>query len=218
MHNICYLGTTGAGKSTQANLMSELLEMNMIASGDIARRVMDKKTKDLFKRGELSPHEGLIRNEISRKMREAGKPVVLDGCPRTLDQYKWLLERCGEYGLIGIYLAVPWELAVKRTLERGRDEHDVDEKAAKERHKTFLAKTMPVVDAIDKCGQLIRIDYDQGEDENAVFKFTLEELRLYLRKTVLNNLMDRVSVHKAPVRVQGKSIEEMAAETEWPKG
>jgi adenylate kinase len=87
---IVLLGPPGAGKGTQAQIISEKLGLPHISSGDIFRENLKNKT-DLgqkadgyMKRGELVPDDitiAMIRERLSRPDCQPG--ALLDGFPRT---------------------------------------------------------------------------------------------------------------------------------------
>lgn len=85
-------GPPGAGKGTQAVLLSEKFKAAHISTGDILRESVSKgtevgiKAKGYMDRGELVPDEVVI--EIAKqKIAEVGKSgFILDGFPRTVPQ------------------------------------------------------------------------------------------------------------------------------------
>lgn len=90
---IVLLGAPGAGKGTQANLISKQLGLPHISSGDIFRENLKNKTElgnqveGILARGELVPDDitiAMIQDRISRA--DCAKGAVLDGFPRTPTQ------------------------------------------------------------------------------------------------------------------------------------
>jgi adenylate kinase len=110
---IVLLGPPGAGKGTQAKLVSGKLKMPHISSGDIFRENLKNKT-DLgaladgyISRGELVPDDvtiAMIKDRLSRS--DCGKGALLDGFPRTVAQAAALDEMLTE--LDGQVIAVPY--------------------------------------------------------------------------------------------------------------
>lgn len=95
--NIIILGAPGAGKGTQAELISEVLQLEHIASGDLFRRAQNSGTeigniaKSYMEKGLLVPDEVTVRM-VLEKIATLGcdQGFILDGFPRTLEQAKAL--------------------------------------------------------------------------------------------------------------------------------
>jgi adenylate kinase len=121
---IVLLGPPGAGKGTQAKLISEKMGLPHISSGDIfrenlkAQTELGKQAKGYMNRGELVP-DGLtiamIRERLSRP--DCGAGAILDGFPRTTAQADTLAEMlAGLDGRVSIvpYIYVPAEVLIER--------------------------------------------------------------------------------------------------------
>lgn len=87
------LGPPGAGKGTQARMLSESLGLPQISSGDIFRENLKQQTelgvlaKQYMDRGELVPDDVTIKMVMDRLARpDCAQGVVFDGFPRTLTQ------------------------------------------------------------------------------------------------------------------------------------
>jgi len=87
------LGPPGAGKGTHAKILSEKWHAPHLATGDILRSHIAKKTplglkaKEVIERGELMP-DRLINDMMAEEIKAAGceHGFVLDGYPRTIGQ------------------------------------------------------------------------------------------------------------------------------------
>ncbi len=110
---IVLLGPPGAGKGTQAKLVSGKLKMPHISSGDIFRENLKNKTElgDLaggyINRGELVPDDvtiAMIKDRLSRP--DCREGALLDGFPRTAAQAEALDEMLVD--LNGSVIAVPY--------------------------------------------------------------------------------------------------------------
>lgn len=97
------LGAPGAGKGTQAQLLTEALGIPHLASGDVFRGVraedseMGALVRSFYDRGMLVPDAVAIRLILTVLAREdyaAG--AMLDGFPRTLDQARSLDEELAQ--------------------------------------------------------------------------------------------------------------------------
>jgi len=87
------LGPPGAGKGTQAVVLSERLDISHISTGDILREEVKEgsalglKAKQIMQRGSLVPDEiivQIVKKAINGK--KAANGFILDGFPRTLVQ------------------------------------------------------------------------------------------------------------------------------------
>jgi len=92
-HYIVMLGAPGAGKGTQARMLSEALGIPQVSSGDIFRENLKNQTslgllaKQYMDKGELVPDDVTINMVMDRLGRQdAASGAVLDGFPRTLAQ------------------------------------------------------------------------------------------------------------------------------------
>ncbi len=110
---IVILGPPGAGKGTQAQIISKKLGLPHISSGDIFRENLKKgttlgKQAELYiNRGELVPDDltiAMIRERLTRQDCTGG--ALLDGFPRTVAQAKALDELLS--GFSGSINAVPY--------------------------------------------------------------------------------------------------------------
>jgi adenylate kinase len=91
------LGPPGAGKGTQAALVSQQAGVAHVATGDLFREnirnqtELGKQAKAYVDRGELVPDQLTVRMLLDRLDRpDTQKGVLLDGFPRTVDQAKAL--------------------------------------------------------------------------------------------------------------------------------
>jgi len=118
------LGAPGAGKGTQADILSKELNLPHIASGDLFRQALEKRTdvgllaKSYMDKGELVPDEITIRMILERMdQTDCASGCLFDGFPRTLQQAKALDQALKERGRTvdrAIYIEVPDEELVKR--------------------------------------------------------------------------------------------------------
>ena len=95
------LGAPGAGKGTQAEIVSEHLNIPTISTGNIIREAlksgteMGLKAKEYMESGKLVPDEvviGIIRDRLAQDDCKGG--FILDGFPRTIPQAE-ALDRMG---------------------------------------------------------------------------------------------------------------------------
>ncbi len=90
---IVLLGPPGAGKGTQAKVLSQELQLAHISSGDLFRDHLQRKTElgvlaqGYMTRGELVPDNltiSMIRERMGKP--DCAKGAILDGFPRTVPQ------------------------------------------------------------------------------------------------------------------------------------
>ena len=118
------LGAPGAGKGTQADILSQEMDLPHIASGDLFRQALEKRTevgllaKSYMDKGELVPDDTTIKLILERiNQPDCVSGCLFDGFPRTLHQAKVLDEALKEQGKTidkAIYIEVPNEELVKR--------------------------------------------------------------------------------------------------------
>ena len=125
---IVLLGPPGAGKGTQAQIISEKLGLPHISSGDIFRENLKKQTElgkqadGYMKRGELVPDDltiAMIRDRLSRPDCKPG--ALLDGFPRTPAQAEALSQMLAGFGgrVDAVpYISVPEQVLVERLTGR----------------------------------------------------------------------------------------------------
>jgi adenylate kinase len=96
---IVLLGAPGAGKGTQAAVLSQKLKLAHIASGDLFRQALEKGTelgrqaKTYMEKGKLVPNEITIKMVLERiKAPDCDGGIILDGFPRNVEQAKALDE------------------------------------------------------------------------------------------------------------------------------
>lgn len=122
------LGPPGAGKGTQAVMLSERLHFLHLSTGDILREnvkqgtVIGKKAKAFMEKGELVPDDIVIEMMLEKiKTSDKDKGFILDGFPRTIYQTKKLdaeLEKLGlPIGLV-VYFKTSIDVVIFRLTGR----------------------------------------------------------------------------------------------------
>ncbi len=121
---IVLLGPPGAGKGTQAEIVSEKLGLVHVSSGDIFRENLKQQTElgklaqGYMNRGELVPDDvtiAMIRERLSRA--DCVKGALLDGFPRTPAQADALSGMLATFnGQVNSvpYISVPDEVLIER--------------------------------------------------------------------------------------------------------
>ena len=119
MKNIIFIAPPAAGKGTQSNMLKEKYGYIHISTGDLLRLEIASgsklgcEVKNIIDKGNLVSDE-LIIDIIKNKLIEIkGKPFILDGFPRTLNQAE-SLDGILDDNYETIYLELSREDAVKR--------------------------------------------------------------------------------------------------------
>lgn len=125
---IVLLGPPGVGKGTQAEVLTEKLNLPHISSGDIFRENikngtdMGKLAQTYMKKGELVPDDvtvAMIRERFSRP--DCANGAILDGFPRTpaqADTLALMLEGFGGSVNLVPYITAPKEVLMERLAGR----------------------------------------------------------------------------------------------------
>jgi adenylate kinase len=100
-----FLGLPGAGKGTQARILSERLDIPQISTGDILREHVQEgsrlgiEARTYMDRGEYVPDDLVVRMVEERLSEpDASKGFILDGFPRTVRQAQALEIALAELG------------------------------------------------------------------------------------------------------------------------
>lgn len=161
------LGPPGAGKGTQAALVSQGAGVAHVATGDLFRENIRNQTelgiqaKAFVDRGELVPDQLTVRLLLDRLDRpDTQKGVLLDGFPRTVDQARALDEALKERGQAVdkvLYINVGGEEVVRRLAGRW-----TCRQCGAVYHQVFSPPKQPGV--CDQCGgELYQRDDDKPE-------------------------------------------------------
>ena len=205
---IVLLGPPGAGKGTQAEIVSKKLGLAHISSGAIFRENIKNQTelgilvKDILERGDLVPDDAtqaMIEERLGRPDCEKG--ALLDGFPRTPTQAQamddMLASLGGQVDAVP-YIQVPEEELVKRLSGRWtcRAEGHIF-------HESFNPPKQPGICDIDGS-ELYQRDDDARETVQ-------RRIRVYLEQTA--PLIDHYRQQGKLIEIDGnQSIDSVTAE------
>lgn len=180
------MGTTMAGKTEHGKALARELGYDYIASGDIARSLMDEKTKVEFAQGKLSPHDEKIRQTIYGLILKSNAVggVVLDGFPRNAAHVidfitwleDWLHQTASRATVTVIRLDVPISVIIARVSKRGRDQFDTSDIVLK-RHTVFLDETVQPLEYLAHVyGSIVTITLASEASFDSVHQTIVNEL------------------------------------------
>ena len=164
------VGPPGAGKGTQARLITSTYGIPDISTGDIFRANIKNETplgvqvKAIVDAGDYVPDSltnELVTNRIAED--DAKNGFLLDGYPRTLEQVHYLdelLERNGQKLDAVIQLVADQDEIVARLTKRAREQGRADdsEQAIRHRQEVYLRETSPLVAVYRDRGLLLEVD------------------------------------------------------------
>jgi adenylate kinase len=125
---VLLIGAVGAGKGTQADMLSRELRLPHLASGNLFRQALrdgtplGERARAYMERGDLVPDDvtiAMFTDELAKPA--AARGAILDGFPRTAGQAEALdavLDGQGERIGHAIYIDVPQEELVERVSGR----------------------------------------------------------------------------------------------------
>ncbi|QPK79575.1 adenylate kinase [Corynebacterium lizhenjunii] len=147
------LGPPGAGKGTQAAILSEKLGVPHISTGDLFRANIGEGTplgveaKSYIDAGKLVPTDVTARMVADRlNQDDAAAGFLLDGFPRTVEQADILAQLLADKGqqLDGVInYEVSEDVVVERMLARGRA--DDNEETIRTRLGVYREETFPLI-------------------------------------------------------------------------
>ena len=155
---IVLMGPTGAGKSSQGDVLAAALGGTHLSSGKILRD--DPTTAGLLTGGALAPAaevERVVGEALDRVPQD--HPVILDGFPRTMSNVEWLENHLAEHSrklVRVIFLDLDFETSMQRL--GLRDRSDDAPEAVEKKWREFAEKTKPVIEHYEQLGLLKHVD------------------------------------------------------------
>ena len=204
------LGAPGAGKGTQAEILSRELEIPTISTGNILRAAMKEGTpvglqaKSYVESGKLVPDEviiGIIKERLAQP--DCANGYILDGVPRTIPQAQ-AMEDMG----IAVDCALSIEVSDETIVERmsGR-------RTCKDCSATFhIVSNPPKKEGVcDFCGGKLGIRADDApetvRDRLATYHKDTEPLKEFYEKRGKLRSVDNQPTIEATTAVIRKALE-----------
>ncbi|MDN5725464.1 MAG: adenylate kinase [Propionibacteriales bacterium] len=162
------MGPPGAGKGTQAKVISEKFGIPAISTGDIFRENVKAGTPLGLEAKRVMDAGGYVGDDITNPIvadrlaePDAADGFLLDGYPRTTPQVDALDAMLGEVKLNAVISLVADTEAVvgrlrKRAVEQGRS--DDTEEAFRIRQEVYRAETSPLLEVYRQRGLLVEVD------------------------------------------------------------
>jgi adenylate kinase len=164
------MGPPGAGKGTQATVISGLLGVPHVSTGDIFRKNVAGGTslgieaKRYMDAGEYVPDgvtNAMVRDRLSQDDCRPG--FLLDGYPRTVEQVGELssmLSSSGESLHRVVELTVDVDEVVQRLVLRAAEQgrSDDSEDVIRRRLEVYFHQTAPLTAMYESQGLLVRVD------------------------------------------------------------
>lgn len=199
------LGPPGAGKGTQAKVLSEAYKIPHISTGDMLREAVKAKTqvgmkaKEFMDKGGLVPDEVVIEIVAERVARpDCKKGFILDGFPRTGAQAKALDSTLRKLNCpidLALYFKTSIEMIIQRLSGR---------RVCRNCAATYHVKNIPpkVSGKCDLCGgELYQRDDDKEEtvrNRIKVYEDTVPEvINYYEAKGILRTVSGDMDVDEA---------------------
>tara|TARA_Y100000766_G_scaffold79465_1_gene67570 strand:+ start:1914 stop:2462 length:549 start_codon:yes stop_codon:yes gene_type:complete len=165
--HLLFLGAPGAGKGTQAELLSKKNSYLHLSTGELLRNEIEmntklgKKVKDIMDRGELVS-DVLVLEIVTKNLDKNSNGWILDGYPRNLSQANSLNEvliKIKQPLEVVFYLDIPEEVLIERLLLRGRKDDNKD--TIKTRLNIYKETTEPLIQYYKDLSLLEYIDADR---------------------------------------------------------
>ncbi len=196
MKNIIFIAPPAAGKGTQSNMLKEKFGYNHISTGDMLREAINSgseigaEVKNIIDKGELVSDVLIIKLVKDKLTSLKGKPFILDGFPRTLNQAESL-----DKILTDDYIVIYLDLAESEAINRitGRLTCNCGKS-----YNVNIDKLKPKVDGIcDNCGSiLIKRDDDNVESFKVRFKTFLDNTDSILKYYEDKEKLIKIDVNK----------------------
>lgn len=149
---LLFLGPPGAGKGTQAQLISSKQGLVHLSTGDLLRSevqaasTLGKAVETIMNRGELVSDD-LVLAIVESQLKQTSSGWLLDGFPRTVAQaesLEVLLASLAQPIERVVLLELNDEALITRLLSRGRP--DDTEAVIRNRLEVYREKTLPLID------------------------------------------------------------------------
>jgi adenylate kinase len=171
------LGPPGAGKGTQAKVLSQRLGIPAVSTGDIFRTnvaggtSLGREAQTYMDRGEYVPDtvtNAMVRDRLAEP--DAATGFLLDGYPRTtaqVDELDAMLTAAGSKLDRVVEITVDRDEVVARLVRRAAEQGrvDDDESVVRRRLEIYTDETAPLAQLYAERGLLVQVDGTGEIDE-----------------------------------------------------
>ncbi len=156
---ILMIGPQGSGKSTQAKLLAQFLQVPKISTGDIFRKLSKenseeaRRVKEILGQGKLVDDETtaeIVKKRLQQSDTQNG--FIFDGYPRNINQVKLFDPGFDKV----IYLKTPKEELIRRLVSRSRADDTFE--AINTRLDLYFTQTEPLLDYYRQKSSLVEVD------------------------------------------------------------
>lgn len=208
---VLLIGAPGSGKGTQAVAMAENLQATHVASGDMFRDAMVKRTlrglqaKAYVDRGELVPDDVTVAMVVDRLGQpDCANGAILDGFPRNLAQAEALDKALAAQGKRvdeALYLSVPGDELLRRLSGRW---------LCKQCHASYHVVNNPPSrpGRCDRCGgELYQREDDMIDTARRRLEVYFEHTRAVIEHYRRMGVLDEVDGSRDIAQVQGSVLQ-----------
>ena len=186
---LIFFGPPGAGKGTQAKLVSKELKIVHLSTGELLRDQLKKENnlslevKKIIDKGQLVSDK-ILNQIVSERIlqQDCKKGFIFDGYPRTLSQAYFINDYFVKNNLIFSHFfefKMDFDLITKRITSRALIESRTDdsERTIKTRFSKYNQETKPVLNYYNKQYSSIYHIIDGNQEIEKIKLFTIEIIK-----------------------------------------
>ena len=186
---LIFFGPPGAGKGTQAKLVSKELRIVHLSTGELLRDQLKKENKlslevkKIIDKGQLVSDK-ILNQIVSERIlqQDCKKGFIFDGYPRTLSQAYFINDYFVKNNLIFSHFfefTMDFDLITKRITSRALIESRTDdsERTIKTRFSKYNQETKPVLNYYNKQYSSIYHIIDGNQEIEKIKLFTIEIIK-----------------------------------------